>query len=796
MDNSDWLEFLDRIAIDKKLTTIQKTTLKAKFPTFNGMVNDRDLLVSLNLETPTTLKKRLGVLYKIFGLLKDLDNKAIALQKYLQQESLKYQCEKEQDSIDTPPTFTPPPKTSQRRLFGETKIKSIPKWVGRDELLTELCNELENHKVLVLCGQGGIGKTSLAVKLMAACGVDPLVSNLSDTCTYTNVLFCEVTESSSFDLAGELLAAFGLAANRDGATPTQIIDTILARLHQDRWLVIIDNLESLMEFDSAKAKSSEVGDLLYALADKGHNSKIVITSRKFPADLHARQARSFTPGIVCKRDIPGISEAASIQLLKDLGMQDREEDLQWIAARVKGNVLVLEQLSQYSDQPGQLRQEPELVTDEATPVVRAQWEKQGAAAQELLERMCVLRIEMNAADLTTLRLLQPDGEAMEFTKEAKKATEGLLKGLVNCGLVEKTYDKLVKESRYTLHRLIAETLQAIFENDLEHLWEYAARLYGSFDSSQEFLCLADWRWNLEKLHFLWLLEMCEDVSAIVIESLLSQLGQWGYWSLQKEWSERVLPYLQGIDRRNCLQILGTVCRNIGQWDDAEQFYQKSLELCIEIEDCSGIASSWAYLGYVSYLRGKRHEAEKLYQKSLETYTKTDNFAGMAKVYGLLANIARDQEMWKEATEFIQKCLDIETELDDRAGMAASWGFMGEIARMQGNWDEAEQLLLKDLDINIELGNRWQIVDAWGCLGANELDRGNLESAERWLTQALEGKEELQMLWGIAETNYNLARLYRAKGDEQQAQSCYSISHKIYTKIGANKDLGKIESEWL
>jgi tetratricopeptide (TPR) repeat protein len=153
-------------------------------------------------------------------------------------------------------------------------------------------------------------------------------------------------------------------------------------------------------------------------------------------------------------------------------------------------------------------------------------------------------------------------------------------------------------------------------------------------------------------------------------------------------------------------------------------------------------------------------------------------------------------MWKEATEFIQKCLDIETELDDRAGMAASWGFMGEIARMQGNWDEAEQLLLKDLDINIELGNRWQIVDAWGCLGANELDRGNLESAERWLTQALEGKEELQMLWGIAETNYNLARLYRAKGDEQQAQSCYSISHKIYTKIGANKDLGKIESEWL
>jgi NACHT domain len=99
MDDSKWLEFLDRISIEKKLTTIRKTTLKAKFPTFNGMANDRDLLVSLNLATPTALKKRLGVLYRIFGLPKDLDNKAVALQARLQQESLNQTSEKENDSI-------------------------------------------------------------------------------------------------------------------------------------------------------------------------------------------------------------------------------------------------------------------------------------------------------------------------------------------------------------------------------------------------------------------------------------------------------------------------------------------------------------------------------------------------------------------------------------------------------------------------------------------------------------------------------------------------------------------------
>jgi NACHT domain/HEAT repeats len=108
MDNSDWLEFLDLIAIEKKLKTIQKTTLKAKFPTFNGRAIDRDLIEEFDL-SDTGWKKRLGGIYKIFGLPEKLDNKAIALQEYLQQEALNWQRKKEQESIDNPPNPTPIP---------------------------------------------------------------------------------------------------------------------------------------------------------------------------------------------------------------------------------------------------------------------------------------------------------------------------------------------------------------------------------------------------------------------------------------------------------------------------------------------------------------------------------------------------------------------------------------------------------------------------------------------------------------------------------------------------------------
>ncbi len=682
MDDLKWLDFLDWIAIEKKLTTRQKITLKAKFPTFNGIVNDNDAIQGLKLTGRDTLSSRLGTLYKIFGIEGDGKDKAIELQEHLQQESLNWLRKQEQDSIDPPPTSTTTTQTppQPRKLFGNANLP-IPNWVGREELLIELHTELENNRrVLVLCGQGGIGKTSLAVKLMAAGGIDISKSELLATCPYDNVLFYQVGESDSFEsLVTKFLNAFGLAPNRD-ATPAQKIDSIVERLHQQRWLVVLDNLESLMEFDSAKSKSADVGDLLNALAYGGHNSQIVITSRKLPEDLYDRRGRGFNPGIVFKKDIPGISDAASIQLLKDLGLQDSEEDLAWIAGRVKGNVLILEQLAKYAEYPEQLRQERDLVTNEANPVVRAQWEKQGAAAQELLERMCVLRIRMDAAALTTLRLLQPDGEVMEWTKEAQKVTVELLAGLENSGLVESTYDKSACKKLYVLHRLIAETLQAIFEDDLKLLWHYAAKLYRSFDRSQEFRSFDDLKFVLEELHFYWFLGTIDEYVMSRVIDILPKLRKWCYRDLPEEWLQNILEVQTKLGR-----------------------------------------------------------------------------AEIASLWGILGDIARQQENYDNAEDHYHRFLAISNELGDLAGMASALGCLEDIARKQGNYDKAEALRQKSQEVYTNL--------------------------------------EADQMPKFAELMFEMAKLYRANGDNSKAQMHYLISHDSYTKLGAKEDLERIESKW-
>jgi hypothetical protein len=101
-------------------------------------------------------------------------------------------------------------------------------WKGRDELLEKLKAKLTGletrfleetgflnstlPKVLAIIGQGGIGKTSLAVKLLEAVGVNlrsPLTplnkGGILEDCLYDCVMYFKVQEGTSFDDVAEFL---------------------------------------------------------------------------------------------------------------------------------------------------------------------------------------------------------------------------------------------------------------------------------------------------------------------------------------------------------------------------------------------------------------------------------------------------------------------------------------------------------------------------------------------------------------------------------------------------------------
>ncbi len=612
---------------------------------------------------------------------------------------------------------------SSKRLFGGSQMPTIQEWVGREELLAKLAENLSNqHKVLAIHGEGGIGKTAIIIKLIEqyrsarwrSLSNRESSSIIPETCPYDNVMYCKANNSDSFNLFGEFFKAFGLPANSIALSPEQTIDIIIKKLQTERWLIAIDNLEDLLEPYTHKCKSSLIGSLLHALVYSEHNSKIIIIGKKLPElDLADSDTKKIDPEKIDVEEIGGISPSASVQLLEDLGAKDHQIDLDWIADRVGGNILALKLLANYSKHhPGVLRQKPELVTKEIMPLLRAYFDRQKPAAKQLLKRMSVLRRKgINAKTLTTLRLLRPYCRKSIFKKLARKNTEALLIEFIDCGLVEKSIDPVTGENLYIMYRSVSETFQTLFRLELPELWSYAAKMYSFFKNPKQMQSLEDWQFRLEKLYFCWLLGKYDLVSRVVVRSLLPSLQKWNYLDLQQQWCQRLIPNVEGNSYQYCVQTLGCVYRDTGRLDEAERYFNDAL----------------------AYAKRKKSSRE----------------------------------------------------------MGKSIGLLGDVARYRGEYDEAEVLYRRSLQFFVELSDRSSVAICWASLGENELEQGNLELAETYLKRALATMKNLKMTWHIAEVNWDLTKIYRAKGDWQQAQIYCDIAATLFRKIGADKDLAKI-----
>lgn len=688
-----------------------------------------------------------------------------------------------------------PPDKAIRVAFSQLP-DSIPVWKGRDELVENLTAKLVQMlpdgtsppKVLAIIGQGGMGKTSLAVKLAEALGVNwqKSVSQKGESLPggdYECEMYFEAKEGTSFDdVAGFLLSeGLGIQAVEVLKTADEKIAKIMAGLQQTRCLLVLDNLESILHpaveagnpdclaaAQVHRAISPDWGKLLNALVYQRHQSQTILTSREVPADLAHTRYPGLAPDseLVHIEVLQGVDLAAGVEILRQRRLTDKLADLQWISQRVEGHVFLLTQLAAIGKgKPGYLRKHPELVTKNAEPMLREQLARQSEAARDLLRRMCVLRVPIDVRGLTFLRLYTDDFEKdprfelaaifekpAEFTEAEISETESILQRLVGASLVQSRYDEEKCEDFYDLHRVIEEFLQGEYRDEMPKLLKSVYKFYCTGKNVNNPQSLEDLQAVLEAQHFALRLGNYREAYYLIPYKYLIM---WGYWNLSKELYEQILPYVKDERRSYCLIILGGIHRNFGNWDLAQKYLQDALAIAEKENNKMSIATSLGMFGDIERNRGNWDEAEKLYRQSLA----------------------------------------LRTEFCDREGMATSWALLGDIEQNRGNWDETEKLYRQSLEMMTELGDCEGMATSIASLGENEFARGNLDTAEQLLTEALGKMEKLGMTWDIAKVNYDLARLERKRGHTEVAQQHYDTAHQIFQQLGAAKDLERIDREW-
>ena len=144
---------------------------------------------------------------------------------------------------------------------------------------------------------------------------------------------------------------------------------------------------------------------------------------------------------------------------------------------------------------------------------------------------------------------------------------------------------------------------------------------------------------------------------------------------------------------------------------------------------SELASSLEWIGYVQQSIGDWNQAEANFQKSLQIRRELEDLSGVAYAYGQLGDIENIRGNWEAAESLYRQSLQMCEELGDRAGVAISIGCLGENELGRGNLDKAEELLTQALKKMQALGMTWHIAETNWDLARLYKQRGNLNLAQ-------------------------------------------------------------------
>ncbi|MEC4880822.1 MAG: AAA family ATPase [Scytonema sp. PMC 1070.18] len=681
-------------------------------------------------------------------------------------------------------------KCVEKRVVGLEEIPEIAVWEGRTQLIEQLQSKLLQPgiktdstkilpKVIVLLGQGGIGKTSLAVKLLESVGVTFKPPSLAFESPYDGVIFFRVKEGSRFDeIAQFFLNALEIETAKSANNAQQKINFILAKLLQQRFLILIDELEVMLHPAShplaGYAICEELGVLLNDLTYKNHQSQIIITCREKPSNLADSRHQGSQPDseLVHLETLAGVSIEAGMRILQQRRLTDSDEDLQWVAERVDGYVFLLTQLAAIAKgKPGYLRKHPELITKNAAKLLRVQFDRQSEEGRELLPRICVLREPINIKGLTFLRLYTDDwvkeGDLIKPIKLEKRyensdieidKTQLIIERLVDNCLVESYYNKQECEHYYGLHRIIKDFLQEEFINKLpaliQRVYLYYRAAKNIYDTPKS---IKDLYPCLEAQYLSFYLGNYKEAYKLLNSSAKKYLKRWGYWHLLQELYEKLLPYLSNIELSECLHSLGESYFDFGDWQLAEKYFNMALSIAQEqsyenLEEMSTLS-----LQLIESERQSRDLEEQSYQLRLQSQHENYDWARMHNFYQFLDDCNR--QSWSIKAETYKKKLQFYEELSS----------------------------FPEFEINI--------AETTGNLGEAEFYIGNFESAEGILKAALAKMQEMCMVKHIALTNYRLAKLEHRRGNVKMAEGYYNTACQIYLNLGAVKELEKIEREW-
>jgi tetratricopeptide (TPR) repeat protein len=675
-------------------------------------------------------------------------------------------------------------------------------FVGRKSALTELQTLIhKGHRALVIQGEGGLGKTTLAHHFIHQLPVDICLELLmaKDAEDITPVEW--VVEEW-------LRQDFGVEPGREfGVT----LDRLKRHLRQQRVVVLMDNMESGLDAQGCFIKPHRrYQELLRVLTDTRGQTITIMTSRD----------RICEPGIpLVHYRLPGLSQAAWETYFLQRGIQVHPASLTAMHNAYGGNAKAMEILCG-------------VIQADFGGDMLAYWQVHGA---DLLAPVDLKNLVKSQID--RLKVLDPDAFTLfcrlavyRFRDVPTVAVDGLLQlvadqpeaqrqatitSLQNRSLLE------CQQGQYWLHPVVREGAMAylLTQADAPAQWQIAHRNAAHYwtDSIASIHTITDAIQALEAYYHYVAIEDWQAAAQVILHSRDNQWGQFLPLGSTLYRMGRVQPVTDAItaildhvprassDTSELYNILGDLCWIQGRIQDAIDCQESAIAIaqnCLQTGNVPAdshrhyyltmlLVDSQLSLGLYHLDLWALNQAATWFSRviNLAEGTRHQRWADKATIcQALVQSYKGDHSLAQTlADSIVQRVLK-----EDARGRYAFFAqLLGQTYLNLKNFEQARQLL-ETAVAAAEVGHYVQIkANALSGLGRLAGELGQVKVALTYHHQAIDLLNEVGAQCDLATAHLQLAITLSQGGQEAMAKSEYQTALELFASIPAPQQVARV-----
>ena len=614
---------------------------------------------------------------------------------------------------------------------------------GRQQELGRIEEILEHNQALAVTGFRGTGKSTLA---------SMYIDRIEKRGGFAGVYWRKVDETIDIsDVVGSFFTCMGKQIEDIGRYKVDdLLNLFFKELNAAPYFLVLDNFEILLDPQNNKPLKPGFSDLIEKANEGFGRSRVLFTSWECPAS-----ERGIRP---TRYPISGLDDSAAIQLLRQRGLTEPDDELRKAVDLSGGHplaLILLVQLVKDGDETlSDILSDDTLWRGEVAANIldKAYKERLNEEERKLLQYVSLYRMPVPT------RAIGAAANDPGWTEAKVKKTATSLK---RKSMLEKTGKNYWEESlidNYAYNKLV----------DRVERHKLACQYYLNLPLPEKRTTREDVQPLIEAHHHACMAEEYGRAVGIISDHhLYEDLDRWGNYRTLVELCAGVLPrdhfrdepLLDRMTHGAVLGNLGLAYRNLGQVKKAIKYYEYGLAISRDV--------------------GDRHNE--------------GNYLGnLGTAYSDLGQV-------EKAIEYHTDALAISRELGDRCNEGSDLGNLGNAYHYHGKIERAIEYYEDALVISREIGDRRGEGSDLGNLGLAYSDLGQVEEAIRYYEGALAISREMEDKRGEGNHLGNLGNVYNDLGQVEKAIEYYKgalvISREIGDRRGEGADLGNMGSAY-